>query len=185
MERNPGEKWKRSPLGTVMGRKSRDPGYNARCVPDQFCDDEQSYQKRSDFISLLYKVWTLDHMTQDPCQFKILRCRRQSLQYLKRLRDTDHDSQGCTGLLERCGFVTLQHSWMGLEKNRKDVSCVICVWPLKRKHTPCCINSHRMLSIFHPTQTGPTQTLPQQLYIISLCSSSGTYCLSDSRRRIL
>lgn len=124
------------PLGTVMGRKSRDPGYNARCVPDQFCDDEQSYQKRSDFIPLLYKVRTLDHMTQDPCQFKILRCRRQSLQYLKRLRDTDHDSQGCTRVV---GKMWLCHSPTQLdgfgEKQERRVMCDMRVAPEEKAHS--------------------------------------------------
>lgn len=82
-------------------------------------------------------------------------------------------------LLERFCFVTPQHDEMGLEKNRKDMSCVICVWPLKRKDIPYFINSHRMFSIFHLTQTRPPPALALQLYIILYCSV-GTYCLFDA-----
>lgn len=86
-------------------------------------------------------------------------------------------------LLERFCFVTLQHNEMGLEKNRKDMSCVICMWPLKRKDIPYFINSRRMLSIFHLTQTRPSPALALQIYII-LCCSIGTCRLFDSSRKI-
>lgn len=84
------------------------------------------------------------------------------------------------------GKISLRHSpgqWVCLEENRKNVSCVICVWPLKRRTFPISLiptGCSVFLTNRRPDHSG---TILQLCVILS--TSTGAYCLLDSSRKVL